>query len=232
MGLEKVLTADVLTEEYVYLNKKPSEIAKEYGCKPYNVIYYLKKYNMYIKQQRKPKINYKNITREYLYELYVVKQLSQKEIAGILGVQNIKGVRQKLREYKIPIRIARRKLIWEPYEEIPGPFWQSVVNGAKRRKIEFNLTIEDAWDLFIRQDRKCALSGIKIKFERYAFVRESGKSRWNQNQTASLDRIDSTLGYIKGNVQWVHKDINLMKSDLNQEQFIKYCRLIASHYEI
>ena len=47
--------------------------------------------------------------------------------------------------------------------------------------------------------------------------------------TASLDRIDSNKGYIKGNVQWVHKDVNTMKMDHTQEEFIKICTMVANH---
>lgn len=37
--------------------------------------------------------------------------------------------------------------------------------------------------------------------------------------TASLDRIDSTKGYVEENVQWVHKDVNFMKSNLTEQRF-------------
>lgn len=47
--------------------------------------------------------------------------------------------------------------------------------------------------------------------------------------TISLDRIDSTKGYIEGNVQWVHKSVNIMKSTLTQEQFINFCKLVAEN---
>lgn len=46
---------------------------------------------------------------------------------------------------------------------------------------------------------------------------------------ASLDRIDSDKGYIEGNVQWLHKWVNLMKSDFTQDEFLNYCRLIIEH---
>jgi hypothetical protein len=46
--------------------------------------------------------------------------------------------------------------------------------------------------------------------------------------TASLDRIDSSKGYIIGNVQWAHKMVNRMKNDMPQEEFIEFCRDIIS----
>lgn len=50
-------------------------------------------------------------------------------------------------------------------------------------------------------------------------------------QTASLDRINSSIGYTIDNVQWVHKKINMMKMDLSQEEFINYCRLVVKNNE-
>ena len=49
----------------------------------------------------------------------------------------------------------------------------------------------------------------------------------HQKTTASLDRIDSNKGYVEGNVQWVHVDVNYMKLDYDQDYYINICRLIA-----
>jgi len=48
-------------------------------------------------------------------------------------------------------------------------------------------------------------------------------------RTASLDRIDSSKGYVKGNLQWVHKDINMMKNHYNQKYFIEICKKVATN---
>lgn len=76
------------------------------------------------------------------------------------------------------------------------------------------------WNLFIIQNRKCALSGLELSFP---------KTSEDQSYTASIDRIDSALGYVEGNVQWVHKDINMMKNKYNQEYFIQMCKLISEN---
>lgn len=47
--------------------------------------------------------------------------------------------------------------------------------------------------------------------------------------TASLDRIDSDQGYILGNIQWVHKIVNIMKQDTVQSEFIGWCRAVVAH---
>ncbi len=48
-------------------------------------------------------------------------------------------------------------------------------------------------------------------------------------KTASLDRIDSRLGYEPGNIQWVHKDVNQMKWHLSNDRFIEVCRAVVAN---
>jgi hypothetical protein len=43
------------------------------------------------------------------------------------------------------------------------------------------------------------------------------------------DRIDSSKGYVVGNIQWVHKHINKMKNKYPQDHFIEMCRLVAEN---
>ena len=103
--------------------------------------------------------------------------------------------------------------------DITGSHWSHIKYSAKHRDLEFNITIEYIWDLFIQQNKKCKLSGLNI---------ELYSDRKIKN-TASLDRIDSNKGYIKGNVQWVHKRVNRMKMELDQTEFIELCKSIAQH---
>lgn len=113
---------------------------------------------------------------------------------------------------------------WTGVGEISSAFWYEHIvrsaNGSKsnRPEKELSLTMEQAWNLFLEQDRKCALSGIDLTFPKV-----SKDKAW----TASLDRIDSSKGYVLGNVQWVHKDINIMKNKFDNQYFIEMCKLIA-----
>lgn len=50
---------------------------------------------------------------------------------------------------------------------------------------------------------------------------------YNNTNTNNSSKPD----YANDNVQWVHKDVNYMKMDLTQEEFIKYCKLIAKANE-
>jgi len=107
---------------------------------------------------------------------------------------------------------------WRGCGEISGNRWDSIKRKRRHAKErEFDLTIEQSWDLFLKQDRKCALSGIKLEF---------GKTN-KDPFTASLDRIDSNKGYTIDNVQWLHKHVNWMKNTFSQEYFIEMCNKIA-----
>lgn len=99
------------------------------------------------------------------------------------------------------------------YKEISGTMWSLIKSGAEKRGLEFNISIEYAWDLYIKQNKCCALSGIEI------FFAPSSCKDDRKYQTASLDRIDSNKGYIEGNIQWVHKDYNIMKNKFSKEYF-------------
>ena len=65
-------------------------------------------------------------------------------------------------------------------------------------------------------NKVCSLSGDKLYFGRI-------KSRLETN--ASIDRIDSLLGYSIDNIQIVTKNINIMKAALTQEEFIRIIKL-------
>lgn len=108
---------------------------------------------------------------------------------------------------------------WKGCGKISGVYWDTVKRHALQRKYEFSITIDQAWNLYLKQNRKCALSGVDIYFG------ESNACPY----TASLDRIDSAKGYIIDNIQWVHSKVNIMKNKFNQNEFIDFCRKIASH---
>lgn len=109
---------------------------------------------------------------------------------------------------------------WKGCGDVPGVYLASVKKGAKDRNLEFSITIEDMWELFLKQEGICALSGITLSLER---------NKKGQPVTASLDRIDSSLGYTISNIQWIHKHINVMKNAQTMEQFIYICKKIAAY---
>lgn len=106
---------------------------------------------------------------------------------------------------------------------IPISMWNKILSNAKKRKITIMVDRVKMFDLLVKQDYKCALTGVSI------VLPNNGKESWKHFYTASLDRIDSSKGYVEENIQWVHKDINRMKNIYSQEYFIKLCRMVTEN---
>jgi hypothetical protein len=113
---------------------------------------------------------------------------------------------------------------YKKYEEIPYEFFYRIKQNADKRNYYFDISIEDIWNLFIKQNKKCAISGLDISV---------GDGRdYSDTRTASLDRIDSSKGYTIDNIQWIHKKINRMKMDLSDQEFINMCKIISNFQEL
>lgn len=107
-----------------------------------------------------------------------------------------------------------------PAGEITRGYWSRVIRNASDRGLEFDVSCELAWQVFLGQGRKCALSGESLQF--CTSVRDP-------KFTASLDRIDSGKGYTPDNIQWVHKTVNLIKMHLSEQEFLNWCSKIHAH---
>jgi hypothetical protein len=104
------------------------------------------------------------------------------------------------------------------YEEVRLSWVGKFQYNAELRGFDWELSPEIIWEMYVRQDKRCALSGVKI-----------GWAEVGALHTASLDRIDSSLGYTIDNTQLVHKDINMMKHAFDQDYFIELCRKVAGN---
>ena len=111
--------------------------------------------------------------------------------------------------------------LWKGYGEISGRLLTQIRNSAKIRGIEHAVSDKYLWELFLKQSRMCALTGVELVFD----------SSHSEKNTASLDRIDSTKGYVNENVMWVHKDVNLMKHTFGLDYFIDLCGKIYERRE-
>jgi hypothetical protein len=104
------------------------------------------------------------------------------------------------------------------YKGLAKSVWTKIKRGAIRRKLDFSITMKEVWELFEKQQRKCALTGLPLVF---------GEGR--KMGSASLDRKDSGLGYTLDNVQWVHRNVNVMKYSCSQRYFLTMCRKVANN---
>lgn len=94
---------------------------------------------------------------------------------------------------------------------------KSLVGKARGRKWKVEITFETLVTLWTSQTGLCAYSGLPLTHEA------------NQSNTVSLDRIDSKIGYIEGNVQLVCAMVNRMKQEFAEADFLSMCRTITEN---
>ena len=77
-----------------------------------------------------------------------------------------------------------------------------------KRNQEVNITIEDLKNQWDEQNGVCVFSGVKLELSSYTKIEK------DPIFSASLDRIDSSKGYITGNIRWVSRTVNWMKNNM------------------
>ena len=105
-------------------------------------------------------------------------------------------------------------------QNVTSMYYHKLKKCAEKRKLVFDVSREYLDEIFIKQNKKCVYTGYDLYF---------GNSKIRG--TASLDRIDSTQGYVKNNIQWVHKDVNTIKWDLSHNKFVEICKLITENFK-
>ena len=244
------INKEFLYGEYITKNKSRVEIAQLIHRSPLTVHRYLKKYGLSkIRKDNKKLSNSELLTKKYglltpikfcgppqdtndkaaPYRTWVeckcdCGNITIKPLSSLIAsVVSSCGCLAHRRGYNNPN--------YDGYKEISGKFFSHIKRTAmggtnKRKRIckNFDLSIEFLWNLYIKQNKKCALSGMPLKFGDINTDKSDLK-----NGDCSLDRIDSSKGYTEDNVQWVYKKINIMKNNFDQNEFIELCRLIATN---
>lgn len=113
--------------------------------------------------------------------------------------------------------------------QVSGTLMTYLRRKAKERELEFSVTSEELWNLFLKQKGKCALSGVDLKLST-TINKQNNLER--KEMTASLDRKDNNKGYTLDNVQWIHKTVNLMRRQYSIEEYVYWCSLVSYHANI
>lgn len=223
-----MLSKEELQRLYCDEDKCAAEIAKQQGCKsPTTVCNWLRKYNIPIKRTG-GKSNFDDLTGQVFDRLTVEERATEKNSVTKWWCLCKCGKRKAISRNSLLAGLTRscgclkKELIWKGHGDLSSSYWQRVTRGAVKRGLELSVTIEDAWSLYLEQDKKCALSGLDL-------VIVPDYTHKHHLHTASLDRIENDQGYIKGNIQWVHRDLNMMRRVMTIDQFLFYCRKVTEH---
>jgi hypothetical protein len=96
----------------------------------------------------------------------------------------------------------------------------TVKHRAKRRGHEVNIEESD-----IKIPIICPILGLPIFTDRV-----EGKKAGPSENSPSLDRIDNTKGYVKGNVQVISHKANTMKGNASPQELIKFANWVIYTY--
>jgi hypothetical protein len=94
--------------------------------------------------------------------------------------------------------------------------------GDKSQKI--NVSLDYLFSLGEKQKWKCAMTGLPLEFTRGG---TTWGGFWCNPMSCTIDRIDSRKGYVEGNLQLVIWKINSLKRDIDDQEFIDICKLVA-----
>lgn len=87
----------------------------------------------------------------------------------------------------------------------------------KKRHHELNVDLNDLLKQWEIQSGICIYSGVKLVHP---------NERGDNINTASLDRIDSNLGYVKGNIQFISMVCNHAKNNMSHDDMLRFIDLI------
>lgn len=91
----------------------------------------------------------------------------------------------------------------------------------KKRHHNYDVNLDDLLYQWNTQSGICVYSGVKL-----IHPNQGG----NNLNTSSLDRIDSSLGYVKGNIQFISMACNYAKNSMTHEEMISFCMLITKKF--
>ena len=107
----------------------------------------------------------------------------------------------------------RRKWKANNYEAV---MWDGAKQRAKRKELEFDIDINDIVIPYV-----CPVLDIPLQ-------RNEGRQQFN---SPSLDRIDNSKGYVKGNIMVISNLANIMKSYASPYELVKFAQWVLRMYK-
>jgi len=111
---------------------------------------------------------------------------------------------------------------------------QNLARAANRPKPQtITVTIDYVYVVGEKQNWCDPFTGEALEFQRggdWGSKNAFGTGASNP-LSCSIDRIDSSKGYVKGNIQLVTAKTNVAKGNMNNAEFIEYCKKVAQNHQ-
>jgi hypothetical protein len=156
------------------------------------------------------------------------KNTYNKEWAQEYYLKNKEHIKARNRQWRLD-NPERMKSLIKRYKSADNPtylayadrhfvrgIWIKAKHTSQKKGYDFDLTEED-----IVIPEKCPYLDVPL-----TKIYGAGQLDFN----ASIDRIDSTKGYVKGNVQIISRMANRMKNNASEEQLVTFAnKVLALH---
>jgi hypothetical protein len=119
--------------------------------------------------------------------------------------------------------VCKFKVDSEKSSTLNGYFAQAAM-ALRSRDPDSVVSAGDLMTLWKRQRGRCRLTGIPMTHD-HSDITDTSRHFTN----ASVDRIDSSVGYIGSNIQLVCQRVNYMKSNMPEELFLWTAARIVQH---
>ena len=109
-------------------------------------------------------------------------------------------------------------------------FLKENLNRAASRENAWEVKIDvfDCWMIGEQQNWLCAVTKEPLSFVRGGTY-YGGK--WSNPMSCTIDRIDSTKGYVKGNIQLVTWKYNRWKNDFSDEELLLFSESTIKYFK-
>ena len=93
----------------------------------------------------------------------------------------------------------------------------------KNASIDFDESyLKDIWD---KQEGICPFAGVKMSLRTIKDALSSAVTPYS----ASVDRIDNSIGYVMGNIRFICHMANIARNRYSDDQVIEFCKLVSTH---
>jgi hypothetical protein len=106
-----------------------------------------------------------------------------------------------------------------------GSLAYAAKNRANAKNLPYNINTDFVIELWEEQGMQCPITGRMFDLESW------GKKAQVNPDAPSIDRIDPTLGYVKGNVRLVTYSANVCLNEYGHDYLLRLCEDILAHKE-
>lgn len=165
---------------------------------------------------------YKNKTKEKGFEL-CCKNCSKQRLAKYKQKQKTEQEKKKYNKYRNEWRKLQSekglcKVCKQPHLPNQKTCYKHYLADLSRKHLGSTKYWEKLDELFLKQNGKCAISGLPIQIGVNASI----------DHIKPLSKHPETLNQLS-NLQWINSDINRMKLDMEFDQFLVLIRTILEY---